>query len=159
MGGGSGARRAAERKPSNFRRGFPVRIAGTTRHELSGRENMRPCRHSTARHRTTGNITDELPKEGDLYKDLKFFESNFGGVMPLEVVVNTKKKNGLLKSYNLIKIEQLSQELASFKEFSKPSSYVDMVKFSKQAFYNGDSAYYSLPNSQEQRMILSYGQV
>jgi uncharacterized protein len=106
--------------------------------------------------KTTGNLTDELPKEGDLYKDLKFFESNFGGVMPLEVVVNTKKKNGLLKSYNLIKIEQLSQELAAFKEFSKPSSYIDVVKYSKQAFYNGDSAYYSLPNSQEQRMILSY---
>ena len=104
----------------------------------------------------TGNLTDELPKEGDLYKDLKFFESNFGGVMPLEVVVNTKKKNGLLKSYNLRKIEQLSQELATFKEFSKPSSYIDVVKYSKQAFYNGDSAYYSLPNSQEQRMILSY---
>ena len=106
--------------------------------------------------KTTGNLTDELPKEGDLYKDLKFFESNFGGVMPLEVVVNTKKKNGLLKSYNLRKIEQLSQELATFKEFSKPTSYVDVVKYSKQAFYNGDSAYYSLPNSQEQRMILSY---
>ena len=106
--------------------------------------------------KTTGNLTDELPKNGDLYKDLKFFESNFGGVMPLEVVVNTKKKNGLLKSYNLRKIEELSKELASFKEFSKPSSYVDMVKYSKQAFYNGDSAYYSLPNSQEQRMILDY---
>jgi len=106
--------------------------------------------------KTTGNLTDELPKEGELYKDLKFLESKFGGVMPLEVVVNTKKKNGLLKSYNLRKIEQLSQELATFKEFSKPSSYVDMVKYSKQAFYNGDSAYYSLPNSQEQRMILSY---
>ena len=106
--------------------------------------------------KTTGNLTDELPKESDLYKDLKFFESNFGGVMPLEVVVNTKKKNGLLKSYNLRKIEQLSQELTTFKEFSKPTSYVDVVKYSKQAFYNGDSAYYSLPNSQEQRMILSY---
>ena len=106
--------------------------------------------------KTTGNLTDELPKNGDLYKDLKFFESNFGGVMPLEVVVNTKKKNGLLKSYNLRKIEELSEELSSFKEFSKPSSYVDMVKYSKQAFYNGDSAYYSLPNSQEQRMILDY---
>jgi len=106
--------------------------------------------------KTTGNLTDELPKEGELYKDLKFLESNFGGVMPLEVVVNTKKKNGLLKSYNLRKIERLSHELAAFKEFSKPSSYVDMVKYSKQAFYNGDSAYYSLPNSQEQRMIFSY---
>jgi len=106
--------------------------------------------------KTTGNLSDELPKEGALYKDLKFFESNFGGVIPLEVVINTKKKKGLLKSYNLRKIEQLGQELAAFKYFSKPSSYVDMVKYSKQAFYNGDSAYYSLPNSQEQRMILSY---
>ena len=104
----------------------------------------------------TGNLTDDLAKDGVLYKDLKFFESNFGGVMPLEVIVNTKKKNGLLKSYNLKKIEQLSNELATFKEFSKPSSYVDMVKYSKQAFYNGDLAYYALPNSQEQRMILSY---
>ncbi|MBT3612234.1 MAG: MMPL family transporter [Flavobacteriales bacterium] len=106
--------------------------------------------------KTTGNLTDELPKEGELYKDLKFFESNFGGVMPLEVLVNTKKKNGLLRYNNLRKIEQLSQEFTKFKEFSKTSSYVDMVKYSKQAFYNGDSAYYSLPNSQEQRMILSY---
>jgi predicted RND superfamily exporter protein len=106
--------------------------------------------------KTTGNLTDDLAKDGVLYKDLKFFESNFGGVMPLEVILNTKKKNGLLKSYNLKKIERLSNELATFKEFSKPSSYVDMVKYSKQAFYNGDSAYYALPNSQEQRMILSY---
>ena len=106
--------------------------------------------------KTTGNLTDDLAKDGVLYKDLKFFESNFGGVMPLEVILNTKKKNGILKSYNLKKIERLSNELATFKEFSKPSSYVDMVKYSKQAFYNGDSAYYALPNSQEQRMILSY---
>ena len=106
--------------------------------------------------KTTGNLTDDLAKDGVLYKDLKFFESNFGGVMPLEVILNTKKKNGLLKSYNLKKIERLSNELATFKEFSKPSSYVDMVKYTKQAFYNGDSAYYALPNSQEQRMILSY---
>jgi len=106
--------------------------------------------------RTTGNLTDDLPKEGELYKDLKFFEHNFGGVMPLEVIIDTKKKNGLLKSYNLKKIEQLSNEISKFKEFSKPSSYIDFIKYSKQAYYNGDSSFYSLPNSQEQRMILSY---
>ena len=106
--------------------------------------------------KTTGNITEELPKDGDLYKDLKFFESNFGGVMPLEVIVNTKKKSGLLKSYNLKKIEKLTHELSEFKEFSNPSSYVNVVKYCKQAFYNGDSSYYSLPNSQEHRVIMSY---
>ena len=106
--------------------------------------------------KTTGNITDDLPKEQALYQDLKFLESNFGGVLPLEVLVNTKKKNGLLKSYNLRKIEKLSDVLETYPEFSKPSSYIDAVKYSKQAFYNGDSTYYSLPNSQEQRVILSY---
>jgi predicted RND superfamily exporter protein len=106
--------------------------------------------------KTTGNITEDLPKEQALYQDLKFLESNFGGVLPLEVLVNTKKKNGLLKSYNLRKIEKLSDVLETYPEFSKPSSYLDAVKYSKQAFYNGDSAYYSLPNSQEQRIILSY---
>ena len=106
--------------------------------------------------KTTGNITDDLPKEQALYQDLKFLESNFGGVLPLEVLVNTKKKNGLLKSYNLRKIEKLSDVLETYPEFSKPSSYIDVVKCSKQAFYNGDSTYYSLPNSQEQRVILSY---
>ena len=106
--------------------------------------------------KTTGNITEDLPKEQALYQDLKFLESKFGGVLPLEVLVNTKKKNGLLKSYNLRKIEKLSDVLETYPEFSKPSSYIDAVKYGKQAFYNGDSTYYSLPNSQEQRVILSY---
>jgi len=106
--------------------------------------------------KTTGNITDDLPKDQALYKDLKFLEKNFGGVMPLEVLVDTKKKNGLLKSYNLRKINELSSLLSTYPEFSKSSSYIDAVKYSKQAFYNGDSAYYSLPNSQEQGLILSY---
>jgi predicted RND superfamily exporter protein len=46
--------------------------------------------------------------------------------------------------------------LSSYKEFSEPVSYIDVLKYSKQAFYNGDTAYYSLPNNQEQRMILGY---
>jgi hypothetical protein len=106
--------------------------------------------------KTTGNFTDDLPKDQALYQDLKFLEQNFGGVMPLEVIVDTKKKNGLLKSYNLQKIEKLSNVLSSYEEFSDPISYIDVLKYSKQAFYNGDTAYYSLPNNQEQRIILSY---
>jgi predicted RND superfamily exporter protein len=106
--------------------------------------------------KTTGNFTDDLPKDQILYQDLRFLEQNFGGVMPLEVIVDTKKKNGLLKSYNLQKIEELSNVLSSYEEFSELVSYIDVLKYSKQAFYNGDTAYYSLPNNQEQRIILSY---
>lgn len=106
--------------------------------------------------KTTGNITDDLDKSGVLFNDLRFFEKHFNGVMPLEILIDTKKKNGLLKLYNIKKIHKLENILSSYKEFSNPISYVDGIKYSKQAFYNGDSTYYSLPNSQEQRLITSY---
>ena len=106
--------------------------------------------------KTTGNLTDDLPKDQILYQDLKFLEKHFGGVMPLEVLVDTKKKQGLLKSYNLKKIERLKDLFSAYPEFSRPVSYIDIIKYSKQAFYNGDSSYYSLPNSQEQPLVLSY---
>ena len=57
--------------------------------------------------KNTGNITDDLPKDQALYKDLQFLEKNFGGVLPLEILIDTKKKRGLLKSYNLNKMEEL----------------------------------------------------
>ena len=106
--------------------------------------------------KTTGNFTDDLPKNGDLFNDLKFFEQNFEGVIPLEILVDTKKKNGLMKISNLQKIEQLQLVLDSFPEFSRPFSITDFVKYSKQTFYNGDTNFYKLPNSQEKGWILSY---
>src|SRR4029077_6348781 len=45
--------------------------------------------------RSEGHIVDDLPKTDPIYADLKFFEKNFKGVMPLEIVVDTKRKNGL----------------------------------------------------------------
>ena len=103
--------------------------------------------------KTTGNLTDDLPKGQQLFKDLKFLENNFSGVIPLEVIVDTKKKNGLMKSYNMKKIDSLSNLLFSYLEFSKPLSYIDLIKHAKQAFYNGDPLFYALPNSQEISII------
>ena len=97
-----------------------------------------------------------MPKEQHLYKDLKFLEDNFGGVMPLEILVNTKKKNGLFRFSNMSKMNELSQVLSEYPEFSTSSSYIDAIKYTRQAFYNGDSSYYSLPSPQEQRLISSY---
>ena len=106
--------------------------------------------------KTTGNLTDDLPKDQVLYQDLKFLEKHFGGVMPLEVLVDTRRKQGLLKTYNLRKIDKLTDILATYPEFSRPISYIDIIKYSKQTFYNGDSSYYSMPNSQEKALVLSY---
>ncbi|HEV3250196.1 MAG TPA: MMPL family transporter, partial [Puia sp.] len=83
-----------------------------------------------------------------IYKDLKFFEQNFKGVMPLEIIVDTKRKNGLritpLQTFS--KIDSLSAYMASRPEMARPLSLVEGLKFARQGFYNGDSSSYGLPN-------------
>ncbi len=97
--------------------------------------------------RSEGFIVDDLPKTDKIYTDLKFFEKNFNGVMPLEIVVDTKKKRGVSRNLNnLIKIDSLSQFLASLPDIGKPLNIVEGLKFAKQAFFEGDSMSYSIPS-------------
>jgi len=106
--------------------------------------------------KTTGNIVDDIPHKDPLYQDLLFLEKNFNGVMPLEIVVNTKKPRGVLKISTIKKLDELQEVLATYPELSKPMSVVEVVKFAKQAFYGGNEAMYSLPNSQEKNFIMRY---
>ena len=106
--------------------------------------------------KTTGKIVDDIPKKDKLYKDLTFIEKHFKGVMPLEISIDTKKKKGIQKLSTIKKIDQLQEVLSSYPELSKPLSIVEVLKFSKQAFYNNNEEMYSLPNNQEKNFILSY---
>ena len=105
---------------------------------------------------TTGNIVDDIPKDDPIAVDLQFFEANFAGVMPFEIMVNTHKKNGVSKSSTLKRIQKLENLLAEYPEISSTSSIADLAKFSKQAYYNGNPDYYSLPSAQEKNFILKY---
>ena len=98
--------------------------------------------------KTVGFIVDDLPKKDKLYTDLKFFEKNFKGIMPLEIVVDTKQKNGLRKNalQTFKRIDSLSQFIAAQPEMGKPLSVVEGLKFAKQAFFEGDSMSYSMPD-------------
>jgi uncharacterized protein len=96
--------------------------------------------------KTVGYIVDDLPKTDKIYTDLKFFESNFKGVMPLEIVVDTKKKYGVSRNLNnLLKIDTFSQYLAARPYIGKPLSIAEGLKFAKQAFFEGDSVNFSMP--------------
>lgn len=106
--------------------------------------------------RTTGNVVDDISKKDKLYKDMIFMEQNFKGVMPLEITIDTKRKNGILSLSNLKKMDRLQDTLATYPEFAKPLSVVEVVKSAKQAFYKGNPQMYSLPNNQEKNFILSY---
>jgi predicted RND superfamily exporter protein len=95
--------------------------------------------------KSVGYIVDDIPKSDKIYTDLKFFEKNFKGVMPLEIVVDTKKKRSAIKFDNLIRIDSLSSYLSTFSEIARPLSITEGLKFAKQAFFEGDSSSYSMP--------------
>jgi predicted RND superfamily exporter protein len=102
-------------------------------------------------------IVDDLPKKDKLYTDLKWFEQNAGGVMPLEIVIDSKKKNGLTKSLKpLEKIDELDYFLQAQPELGKPLGLLDGIKFAKQAFYDGDSLAYAIPTGTEMAFIAPY---
>ena len=105
---------------------------------------------------TTGNVVDDLPQTDKVITDLKWFEENYNGVMPFEVLVETERPGQITKSKNLRKIEKLQKILAEYPEFSKSLSIVDASKFAKQAFYNGNPSRYALINRNEESFIGPY---
>ena len=108
--------------------------------------------------KSEGFIVDDLPKTDKIYTDLKFFEKNFKGVMPLEIIIDTKRKNGLrsnaLKTF--IKIDSLAEFIGSKPEMNRPLSIVEGMKFARQAYYDGDSSNYGLPNNFDIAFLARY---
>jgi len=106
--------------------------------------------------RVSGSLIEDMPKSMEFYKDIKFFEKEFGGIMPLEILIDTKKDKGVMKLSVLKKMDKINETIESFPELSKPISVVNLVKYSKQAYYKGNPKYYQLPTGQEQSYIFAY---
>jgi predicted RND superfamily exporter protein len=106
--------------------------------------------------RISGSIIEDMPKKEAFFQDIIFFEKEFDGVMPLEIMIDTKRKKGVMKLSTLKRMDELEEAIDEIPELSKPISIVNLVKYSKQAYYNGNPEYYELPTSQEQSFILSY---
>ncbi|WP_430399873.1 efflux RND transporter permease subunit [Flavobacterium sp.] len=106
--------------------------------------------------KVSGSIIEDMPKKTGFFDDILFYENEFDGVMPLEIMIDTKRKKGALKSVTLKRINELQETIEEIPELSKPVSIVNLVKYSKQAYYNGNPEYYELPTKQEEAFILSY---
>ena len=104
----------------------------------------------------SGSIIEDMPKGKQFFKDIVFFEEEFGGIMPLEIIIDTKEEKGVMKLSTLKRMEKLEETIEEIPQLSKPISVLNLVKYSKQAFYSGKPEYYQLPNNQEKNWILSY---
>ncbi|MGB0183307.1 MAG: efflux RND transporter permease subunit [Schleiferiaceae bacterium] len=105
---------------------------------------------------TAGNITADFNKGKEMYKDVKYFESKFGGVIPVDIIIDTKREGGVEKLSTLRRIEQLQDSLATLPELSRAVSLVDAVKFAKQGVMFGNPDLYELPTRSEQQWLLTY---
>lgn len=105
---------------------------------------------------TTGNLTEDFGKDDPLYLDLKYLEAAFHGVVPMEIIVDTKEDFGIERGSFLKSLDRLQSSLDSLPETSRSLSVIDFLKFSRQAFFGGNSDAYSLPTSQERNWIASY---
>jgi len=106
--------------------------------------------------KVSGSLLEEMSKKEAFFKDILFFEKEFDGIMPLEIMVDTKKPKGIYKLPTLKRMERLSNQIASYPELSETKSIVNIVKFAKQAFYNGNPDFFKLPTKQERNFMYPY---
>jgi predicted RND superfamily exporter protein len=105
-----------------------------------------------------GFVVDDLPAKDPVNTDLQFFQENFHGVLPFEISIDTKKANGVFadNGATLYKIKKLQKVFAGYEEFSRPLSVVEGVKFSYQAYKDGEKKYYILPGIMDLKELTQY---
>ena len=104
----------------------------------------------------SGSIIEDMPKKSEFFKDILFFDAEFNGIVPIEIIVDSRRKGGATRLSTLKRIDKLEQYIEDIPELSTPISSVSGFKFIKQAYYNGNPNYYKLPTSQENSFIASY---
>jgi predicted RND superfamily exporter protein len=104
----------------------------------------------------SGNMIEDMPKNSEFVKDIKFYEKEFKGILPIEIMIDSKRKNGITRLATLKRMDDLSEHILKIPELSNPLSIVNLSKYIKQSFYNGNPNYFQLPSAQENTFISSY---
>ena len=105
-----------------------------------------------------GFVVDDLPEKEKVYRDLKFFEANFNGILPFEITIDTKKPNGVFADNAKIiyKIKSLQKLIAKYDDFSGSLSIAEGIKFSYQAYRGGEKKYYMIPSIGELKKLSDF---
>lgn len=114
--------------------------------------------YGLSRIKANGYVVDDLPKNDPVLLDLHYFERNYGGVLPFEISIDTRKDNGIFanNARTLYKINKLNRLLGEYDIMSRPISLVDAVKFMHQVYKGGDVKYYKMPPATDLKNIAGY---
>jgi len=116
------------------------------------------CFIGTLKIRAFGYVVDDIPKSDVMIQDLKYFEENFGGVLPFEITIDTKAENGVIKNTAraLYRMNRVQKLLTRYQEFSRPLSLVEIVKFLYQSYKGGDEKYFKMPSTTDLKVLADY---
>lgn len=106
--------------------------------------------------RISGSLIEDMPQRADFFKDIRFFEKEFDGIMPLEIMIDTDRKNGVTKLPTLKRMDKLEELIVEIPELSQPMSVVSLAKYSRQAYFGGLPKNYTLPTSNENSWIMAF---
>lgn len=101
-------------------------------------------------------VVDDMPEDHPVMVDLKYYENQFNGVIPFEILIRTEKKGKALRPKTLKKVQKLYDLIENYDEFSRPLSMLDVLKYSKQALWGGDKKEFTLPLRNELGFIYQY---
>ncbi len=103
--------------------------------------------------RFSHNIIEYFPDSSKIKKDLVFIDKNLKGAMTLEIVVDTKKENGIYDPDILDRIELLSKNMLEIHTkdifVGKVFSINDIIKEINQALHENNSLYYNVPRDRK----------
>lgn len=106
--------------------------------------------------KVSGNILEDMPQTTEFYDDILFFEKEFGGILPMEIFIDTQRKEGVTSGATLRRMDELQEFIGEIPECSKSLSIVEIMKYVNQAFYNGNPDFFTMPSAQERNFILPY---
>ncbi len=98
------------------------------------------------------NILNWIAKHEKVQKDVPFIDKHLKGAVILEVILDTKTKDGIKNPILLKKIKTIIKELAGYNKngivVGKVFSINDVIMEINQSMFDNDPEYYSLPDSQ-----------
>lgn len=104
--------------------------------------------------KATGNITGDLPQDDPITNDVSYLQDKFGGSIPFEILINTKKKNAYL--YRFEELENIQTALKNHGVFSKSLSVADGVKIINMAYSGGNPERYEIPSLSKMNKFKPY---
>ena len=100
-------------------------------------------------------VFSDFYEDDPLRQDLATFERDFGGVLPMEVIIEADKPGAFRSLANLRRVERLQRTADTTAHVGRALSVVDLVKLTNQAYFGGDPRTYRLPSGYEMPFLQS----